>query len=594
MTGTEDGGGTVSADYPVTPEQRRLWLTQQIHPDDAGYNVYPAMRWRGPLSVPALQQAFDRVEARHEILRTRFAADPGTGEVGQYVLAPRGIPLEHLDVDPATADDPAALAALLGRWVNAPFDLARPPLLRPVLLTAAPDHHVLAIPIHHIVTDGWSLGLLLDELMECYEDALADRPDPQAPGERAQFGPYAVSETVRLAGPDGEKALTYWTGRLAGLPVLEPPLDRPRPKDPAHRAAFSVVRLPADLTAAVEQLARAERATVFMVLLAAYQALLSRWTGQDDFGVGTPLAGRHRLEHEAVLGYLTKTVVIRADLDGRPDFATLLRRVRSAVMGAFAHPDLPVEQVVSALGLRGDGSRPPLFQTVLVLQSQRQTAYATGRTPKGVVLEPVESGYDQAKFDLMLDMWRDGDAYVASFAYDRELFEAESVDRLARGYVDLLAAAVADPHRPAGEPVGDDLAEQAGFADGGPLPAHAPTVPEAFAAQAARTPDACAVEYRDTRIAYRELDERSTALAARLAAAGVRDGVVAVHAEPSAELIVRLLAVWKAGAAYLPIDPALPAERVRLMLDRGGARLTLGDADELRAGDGDEDELPAA
>ncbi|WP_063762393.1 non-ribosomal peptide synthetase [Streptomyces sp. NRRL F-5123] len=585
--------------YPLTVEQRRLWFLQQLDPADAGYNMYIAWRWRGPLDLAALTAALDRLRARHEVLRTRF--DLLDDQPVQLVGPLEPLPIEEVDLavppgaDPAEAARLAAAAA--GERVNAPFDLAAGPPLRPAVLRLGPDDQLFCLALHHIVSDGWSARLLWSELLACYRAELAGQ-EPELPPVTATFGQYAVAEAERLDGSRAAAELDYWRDKLAGIARLELPTDRPRPARPNRRAAFGDVRIDAGLVSGVEQLARKERCTPFMVLLAAYQILLGRWAGQHHFAVGVPVAGRTEVAHEALLGYFSKTAVVRADLspvtDGETaadaDFRTVLRRVRSAAMGAFGHQDVPVERLVPALGLPRGRHVPPLFQTLFVLQSQNDlsTESAEDAVP-GVTLEPADAGFAQAKFDVLLDLWRHADGGLhGAFCFDGELFARATVDSAAARYVQLLREVVADPLRPL---TGDLLLTAAerdrvlALGTGPALPAELPTAPELFRSAAARHPEAVALECGGDTLGYRELDRRSSLLAERL---GARPGaVVAVRLDPSFDLVTALLAIWKAGAGYLPLDPAHPAERQRLLLADGQAELLLaaaGDRDAAELG----------
>ncbi|MFE0458774.1 amino acid adenylation domain-containing protein [Kitasatospora sp. NPDC058965] len=579
--------------YPLTVEQRRLWFLQQLDPADASYNMYLAWRWRGPLAVTALTAALNRLVDRHEALRTRF--ELVDEEPVQVVEPSLRLDLESADV-PVPAGAPAEqvdrlAAAAAGERVNAPFDLATAPLLRASVLRLGPDDQLVCLTLHHIVADGWSASLIWHELLACYRAELAGS-EPELLELKGSFGDYAVAERERLAGPEAEREFAHWRQALAGLAPLELPLDRARPPRPAHRAAFSRVRIGPELLAAVEKLARQERCTPFMVLLAAYQVLLSRWSGRRDFAVGTPLAGRTKVEHESLIGYFSKTVVVRADLspgpeDGEPDFRTVLRRVRSAVLGAFGHQDVPVERLVPELGLPRSARRPPLFQTLFVLQSQNDLATGAAADPiSGVDLQPAaDSGYVQAKFDLLLDLWRHGEGgLVGSFCFDAELFDRATVDATAERYEELLRQVVDDPLLPLHGSLLLPAAERERLltlGQGPALPAELPTALERFASMVAAAPDAVALECAGRTLSYGELDRRSALLAERLAA---RPGqLIGVRLGPSFDLVTAMLAVWKAGAGYQPLDTAYPAERLRLLLADSGAQLVLAAAGDEQA-----------
>ncbi|WP_371483895.1 amino acid adenylation domain-containing protein [Kitasatospora sp. NBC_00315] len=559
--------------YPLTAEQRRLWFLQMLRPQDAGYNMYLAQRWRGPLSLPALTAALGRLTARHEVLRTRFT--PAEDEPVQLVGPAVGPVVELVDLTGGAEVTEELITEVAGRRANAPFDLATGPLLRPTVYRLGPDDQVFTLVMHHIISDGWSAKLMWEELLTCYRAELDGR-EPELAEVRIQFGDYAVAERERLAGPDGQAAFDHWSEKLAGLPPLLLPTDRPRPEHLPHDAEFEVVRLDHDLTAGIERLAREQRCTTFMVLLAAYQVLLSRWSGQDDFAIGTPVAGRNEVEHESMLGYFSKTALVRADLSGDPDFRTVLRRVRSATMGALGHQDVPLERLMAALGIARERNRPPVFQTLFVLQTQNELGSTTARAPEGVVLEPVDAGFAQAKFDVLLDVWRDGDGMLASFCFNRALFDRPTVEAVGGRFRDLLARVVADPLQPVhgeGLLAPGERARLLSLGTGPALPEHLPTALERFTAAAAARPHAVALEFDGDTLTYAELDRRSSLLGERL---GERAGeVVAVRIEPSFEMVTALLAIWKAGAGYLPLDAAHPVERLRHMLRDSAATLLL-------------------
>ena len=441
--------------YPLTADQRRLWFLQKLRPKDAGYNMYLAHRWRGPLSVPALGAALARLTARHEVLRTSF--DLVGDQPLQLVGEPAAVPVEVVDLAAEAGGAPVTgelITEVTARRANAPFDLAAGPPLRPTVYRIGPDDQIFTLVMHHIISDGWSAKLMWEELLVHYRAELTGQ-EPELPANETQFGEYAVAEAARLEGPSGEADFEYWRTRLAGVPPLVLPTDRPGPRRPSAEARFGSIRLDAPLTAAVERFAREQRCTPFMVLLAAYQVLLARWSGQDDFAVGIPVAGRNQVEHESMLGCFSKTAVVRADLGGGPDFRTVLRRVRSATMGALGHQDVPLERLLAALGIARERNRPPVFQTLFVMQSQHEVSAAAPETPEGVTLEPVDAGFAQAKSDLLLDIWRDADGMLASFCFNRELFDEQTVSAVPGRYRLLLEQVVADPAAPAhGDPPG--------------------------------------------------------------------------------------------------------------------------------------------
>lgn len=572
---------TSIARHPLTDEQRRLWFLQQLRPQDTGFNMYLNRRWSGPIDRRALGAALTRLTARHRVLRTRFALD---GEQPVQLVEPvRDVELILIPIPDAAEE---SFTAACAPYVNAPFDLGERPPLRAVLVSAGEHEHALSVVVHHIVSDGWSFTVLWRELLALYREETGEGT-AELPELKLQFGDYALAERARLDGGAAEEAVRYWTGRLAGVSALRMPLDHPRPTEPAHPAGFADLALGPDLVAGLDALAREQRCTPFMVLLAAYQSVLARWSGSYDFAVGTPLAGRNETAHEALLGYFSRTGVIRADLTGEPDFRTVLRRVRSATMAALSHQDVPVERVAAALELPVLPGVGPLYQAVFVHQSQYDLAGSDERTalPAGVRTADMDSGFDRAKTDLLLDSWRTPDGGMTlSFCFDRELFERPTVEALARRIRDLLARAVVDVEVPLhGDWLlsGEERAALLALGAGPAVSEDARPILRGFADQVAARPDAPAVECGGGVLTYAELDRASDQLAHRLGAVAGR--AVGVRVEPSFELVTALLAIWKAGAGYLPLDPAHPAERQRLMLREADAVLLLtgGDRPDL-------------
>ncbi|MER5868416.1 amino acid adenylation domain-containing protein [Streptomyces sp. NPDC002044] len=565
---------TSIARHPLTDEQRRLWFLQQLNPEDSGFNMYLNRRWSGPIDPEALGTALTRLTARHRVLRTRFALD---GEQPVQLVEPvRDVELALVPVPDASEE---SFTAACAPFVNAPFDLGARPPLRAVLVSAGEHEHALSVVVHHIVSDGWSFTVLWRDLLALYREEIGEGA-AELPELKLQFGDYALAERARLDGGAAQEAVRHWSGRLAGVGALRMPLDHPRPAEPTHPAGFADLALGPGLVAGLDALARAQRCTPFMVLLAAYQCVLARWSGSYDFAVGTPLAGRNETAHEALLGYFSRTGVIRADLTGEPGFRTVLRRVRAATMAALSHQDVPVERVAAELGLPVLPGVGPLYQAVFVHQSQYDLAGADEGTalPAGVRTASMDSGFDRAKTDLLLDSWRTPDGGMTlSFCFDRELFERATVEGLARRIRDLLARAVVDVEVPlhgdwlvSGEERAALLALGAGpaVAEGDARP-----VLRGFADQVAARPGAPAVECAGGIRTYAELDRASDELAGRLGPVAGR--AVGVRIEPSFELVTALLAIWKAGAGYLPLDPAHPAERQRLMLGEADAALLL-------------------
>ncbi|WP_433056617.1 condensation domain-containing protein [Dactylosporangium sp. CS-033363] len=522
-----------AAPAPLAPAQLRLWFLQVLEPDDAAYNMALVYNLTGPLDVERLRRALELVVERHDTLRTRFfEAD---GEPLQVVTARRPV-LETGDLD----DVP--------RWTNAPFDLGEGMLLRAGLVTKRPDEHVLCLVMHHIAGDGRSLGILTEELHAAYAGAAL----PDLPVRYTDF-----AEWQRARGD--ERDLTYWARRLQGVPHLDLPTDRPRPAVQSSRGGFARRRLSAGLADALDRLGAAHGCTPFMVLLAGYQALLARHTGQTDISVGTSVSDRARPELSGLIGMFINTLVLRTDLSGDPTLAELLGRVREVALGAYAHPEIPFERLAAELGLARDPSRTELFQTMLILHTE---AGATTELLPGLAAEHAEDGLAQAKFDLMLDAWREPDGLQLSLNYRTDLFDAATADRLLARLERLLAA---DPGLPLSkvdllhEGERDEL-----IALGtGPEHSEAPDVVDLIAAQ---DPGAVAVSCRAESLTYGQLNDRAARMAGWLHEQGVRpDDRVGVLMPRSLDLIVALLAVLKAGAAYVPIDPRYPEARQNLL-----------------------------
>ncbi|MEO3811589.1 amino acid adenylation domain-containing protein [Sphaerisporangium sp. B11E5] len=591
---------------PLSFAQERLWFLQRFDPDDASYNMYLVLRLRGPLDIRSLGDALDGVVARHESLRTSFPDIDGTPIA---VIDPPGpVPVERIDLS-GSPDAEQEARRLVAARVNAPFDLAAAPPLRVSLLTLGRDDHVLCFSLHHIVADGWSNSILFDDLFALYQ-ARVTGTEPGLRPMTVQFGDIASWQRERDSGPAAEEALAYWRRRLAEPARLELPTDKPRGGRPD--GAFHMFRVPEDVVGRLERLAQEHGASLFMVLVAAYQVLLARHTGQDDILVGTPWAARDRVELEPVIGYLTDTLVLRGDLGGDPAFGDLLDATRRTVLEAHAHRTVPFERLVGELGVPRDIHHNPLLSTMIILHSQ----VGDGTPPERVGdlgVELFDGGYRQAKFDLALETWRGENGLLAALGYDATLFHTATVEGLAARFETLLrgiadaprtpisrlpmltaadeaaTAALAECHAADGatlaEGHADDSAVLAGnrAADGAALAeGHADdggaTVPELFARTAAASPRATALVCGGERAGYAELDTRVTRLASALRRRGVTRGdVVGVCLGRSIDAVTALLAVWRAGGAYLPLDPEYPDERLAFLVRDSGARLVVTD-----------------
>jgi len=582
---------------PLSFAQEALWFLDQLAPGRPTFNVTAAVRVGGPLDVSALREAFAEIVRRHEALRTTFATVNGR-PVQVIALAPEP---EFEDVDLSGLPETDRLAEARRRAAEEsrrPFDLARGPLVRGLAMRLGGDDHAVLLSMHHIVTDGWSFGVAASELAALYEAFRAGGPSP-LPELPVQYADYAVWQRDRLRGEALEAMLGYWTGRLRGVPPLELPADRPRPAVRTARGATAFFRVPAALAGGVRALGRAEGATPFMTLLAAFQSLLHRYSGQGVFAVGSPVANRNRAEVEGLIGYFINMLVLRADLSDDPSFRALLARVRYEALGAYENQDLPLELLVEALHPGRDLSRTPLFQVMFVFQNTEMPDVArTDLTLSGL---DTGAGTGTAKFDLTLAMADDGPEMVGSFEYDTDLFDAATVGRMTDHFFALLETAVADPTRRVSElPMLSD-AERTRLLVGWndtraefPVDARTHTL---FEAQAARTPGAVAVEGEGVSLTYAELDARSNRLAHHLRRCGVGPDVrVGLSVERSPEMAVGILGVLKAGGAYVPLDPAYPADRLAFMLSDARVPVLLTQRrlrDRLPAGDARVIELDA-
>ncbi|HYD78841.1 MAG TPA: non-ribosomal peptide synthase/polyketide synthase [Paucimonas sp.] len=563
---------------PLSFAQQRLWFLHQLEPDSAAYNLAATIRLSGALDVQAVHAAFGHLVQRHEALRTTFRSD--NGEPVQAIAPAMDIDLPLIDL---AALDGAARKDAVQRVAESeaakPFDLAAGPLLRLALLKLSGSEHVLLMTMHHIVSDGWSMSVLLREFAAGYEAHARGRAI-ELPPLTIQYADYAQWQRRWLSGDVLERQLAYWKEQLgAEHPVLALPADRPRPAVQSHRGARHQVRLPAALTEKLQRLGRRQGATLFMTLLAAFDVLLYRLSGQSDIRVGVPIAGRNRLELEGLIGFFVNTQVMRAVVDGRQSFADVLRQVREAALGAQSHQDLPFEQLVEALQPERSLSHSPLCQVKFVLQ-QRWTELAD---LSGLEVEVDAVDERQARFDLALDVTEIDGELACLFNYATDLFDAATIERWAGHWQTLLAALAETPEKPIAELPLLNEGERARLRElwHGPADATAfQPVHARIAAQARRRPHAVALVSEGIRLSYAELDSRSNRVAQYLAEHGIEpESRVAVCLPRSVDLVVAVLGILKAGAAYVPLDPRWPIERRQYQLADSGASLVIGDAD---------------
>ncbi len=569
---------------PLSSGQQRLWFLDQLEPGSPLYNNPAAIRLDGPLDAAALERSLAAIVQRHEILRTVFVTRDG--RPAQLILPALDTPLRTIDLRGLPAAERAAeVQRLAAADARASFDLTRGPLFRVTLLRTGEQEHVVLLTMHHIVSDGWSIGVLIDELTALYQAYTSGQEPPLAPLP-IQYADYAAWQRTWLAGPEATAQLAAWQERLAGdLPPLDLPTDRPRPALQSYAGATRWFALPEALAGAVAALSRREGATPFMTLLAGFAALLHRYSGQETFCVGTPVAGRARPETEGLIGFFVNTLALPADFRGEPTFRELLARTRETALDAFSRQDVPFDALVEAVQPERDLSRTPLFQVMFVMQEARLPRLERA----GLRATPLEVDTATAKFDLTLYLEERDGALRGWWNYNTDLFDAATIARMEQHFGVLLAAALAAPDVPVSRlPLltDDERALLAAWNDTATGDPPAPLVHRVFEGQAAATPDATALVCEGERLSYRELNARANRLARRLRALGVGpEEIVGVCLPRSADAIVALLAVFKAGGVYLPLDPAYPPERLRFMLEDAAPRVVLAD-DGQGAADG--------
>ncbi|TCO54193.1 non-ribosomal peptide synthase/polyketide synthase [Actinocrispum wychmicini] len=554
---------------PMSFAQRRLWFLDDFAPGGIEFHTGVGIRMSGELNLSALGTALNTLVARHESLRTTFESVDGQGT--QVIHATGSLPLRVVDVS-HLSDKDRALDEAARADAATPFDLEHGPLVRATLVRLAETEHVLVVSQHHIITDGWSVQILVDELITLYTAALSGE-EPQLPLPPVQYADFALWERNRAVG----EQLEYWTECLAGLVPLEMPTDRPRPPVRTSSGAVHRRQLPSTVVAELAKVGQANGATPFMTLTAAVKLLLSRYADQRDIALGTVTSGRGHHDLESVAGFFVNTLVLRSQVDPALRFPDFLARVRETVLEAFANDEVPFDRVVDALRLDRDPSRAPLVQAVVVMQN----ALVAPRVVEGLRIDEYDVPRLAARFDLLVEFWPYDDSFTVSFEYNTDLFERTTIERLGEHLEVLLASIAADPDQVVGglplltEPERRQvLTEWNGTASNVPDKA----LPDLFTEQVRRTPRATAVVFGDSSMSYAELDARTNSLAQRLIQVGVcTEWTVGVLMERSADLVVAELAVVKAGGAYVPLDVRMPPERLRMLLVDAGVSVLLTD-----------------
>ncbi|MEO8488703.1 non-ribosomal peptide synthase/polyketide synthase [Pseudomonas sp.] len=558
---------------PLSYAQERQWFLWQLDPHSAAYHLPAALRLTGTLDIAALEQAFNHLISRHESLRTTFVVD---NEKPRQVIAdqaPLTLVVETLDGTP----DEATVKAFVEHETRQLFDLQRGPLLRVRLLRLADDEHVLVLTQHHIVSDGWSVQLMVEELISLYSAAQAGQPHSLAPMP-IQYADYAAWQRQWMQAGERERQLAYWTVQLAGEhSVLELPTDRPRPAEQSYRGAHLSLALAPGLGEAVQQLAHRLGVTPFMLLLASFQTLLHRYSGQHDIRVGVPIANRNRVETEGLIGFFVNTQVIKAEFNAQLRVEELLQQVKRHALDAQAHQDLPFEQLVEALQPERSLSHNPLFQVMFNHQSadpERQSL------PSALQVEGLDWEGSTAQFDLTLSTSESAEGLSATLTYATDLFNADIIERLGRHWQQLLHSLMADPQaRVADLPMLDHAEQQQVVSAWNDTTTPYPldrSVQQLIEAQVAATPEAPALIFGEQQLSYSQLNNRANQLAHKLIEMGVGpDVLVGIATERSVEMVIGLLAVLKAGGAYVPLDPEYPQDRLSYMIEDSGIGLLL-------------------
>jgi amino acid adenylation domain-containing protein len=563
---------TDSESYPLSFIQERLWMLNQFEPGPL-YNDYTAFRLTGPLNVTALERALGEIVRRHEVLRAIY---PDVDGRPLQVITPVSsrMTLRFVDLRGSTEQEVMSRAREEARL---PFDLSRGPLLRATLLRTGDDEHMLLLTMHHIVTDGWSMGVLLDEMSKLYEAYVAGEESPFA-ALSIQYADYAAWQREYLQGEVLDQQLAYWHEQLRGAPtLLSLPADRPRPSVQTFNGARYYFELDRELTSSLRTLSQREGATLFMTLLAAFNILLWRYTGQNDICLGTPVAGRNQPEVERLIGVFINTLVLRTQLSGDPSFRELLGRVRSMTVSAFANQELPFERLVEALQPERNLSHTPIFQVMFSFQVPGGTA---DNEFAGLKFSSLDADNQMSPFDLIGQLTEGADTVRGRFQYNTDLFDPSTIERMTMHFRVLLQSIVANPEQhisqlrlltPADERqvIQEFNQHHTTYPAGGSLQ-------EQFERQVERTPEAMALVMGGERVSYREVNERANRLAHLLRGRGAgAETLVGVLLERGVEMVVALLAVVKAGAGYVPLDPTYPAERLSLMLEDSGVKLVL-------------------
>jgi amino acid adenylation domain-containing protein len=560
---------------PLSFEEEGLWLVDQLEPNSALYSIPFGLRLKGALDVMVLQRCLSEILERHEALRTRFELEGGRPVQVVAPAAPLEMPLVDLSGMPG-GERENEVQRLCKAEAQRPFDLKKDILFRARLFRLASTDHLLFLNVHHIVSDGRSVNLLVRELTILYEAFVDGKSSPLAPLP-IQYADYAIWQRERLQGEAWEKQLGYWRKKLEGIPgLLELPADRPRPAVSSYRGAQVSRELPQALANGLNEFTRREGTTLFIMLLAAFQALLQRYTGQADMPVGTPIAGRNWKGMEDLVGFFVNTLVLRGDLSGDPSFRTLLNRTQEMALEAYAHQDVPFELLIKELQPKRNASYSPLFQVMLVfLELSPETTRCAGLEITTLILNSGTS-----KFDFTLSIRKRGDALQLVAEYNTDLFDARTIERMLGHYQKLLEGVISNPDEKISRlPLLTEEEKRLILVKWNQTEVDYPKdlcAHELVQKQAERMPEAIAAAFEDKTLTYRELNSRANQLARHLQALGVGpDSLVGICVERSLEMVIGVLAILKAGGAYVPLEPEYPKERLAFMVEDSGVAVLL-------------------
>jgi amino acid adenylation domain-containing protein len=571
---------TRDAELPLSYAQQRLWFLDQFEPNSAFYNIPMALRLVGNLNQAALEQSLQEIIHRHEALRTNFITVDG--KPSQIIQTETNWTVSVVDFSTCRHGTEAVGAAsasaevteqeitsqqLAQQQVTQPFDLAKGTLIRATLVVLSQTEHILLVCMHHIVSDGWSMGVFVQELAALYNAYSQGQQSPFKPLP-IQYADFAIWQREWLQGDVLQSQLSYWQQQLASSPaLLSLPTDRPRPSVQTFSGAYQEFALSVELTSGLVQLSQQQGVTLFMMLLAAFDTLLYRYTGTEDILVGSAIANRDRSEIEGLIGFFVNILVMRTDLAGNPTFSELLLRVREMAMEAYTHQDLPFEMLVEALQPERDLSHTPLFQVMFVLQN----APASELELTGLTVNPLPIKGTTARFDLTLSMENTATGLVGWWEYNTDLFDASTIERMTSHFVTLLEGIIANPEQQISQlPLLSEVEQRQLLVEWNDTQADYPQdkcIHQLFEEQVQRTPDAVAVVFGNQQLTYQQLNCRANQLAHYLKTLGVgADVLVGICVERSLEMIVGLLGILKAGGAYVPLDPEYPQERLQFML----------------------------